>query len=199
MHIIRGFKAFFLFLIITLVAAAGTSAQVRRRVPAKSLNTIAAHLRQLPGEVEAAMKQGKLPGAVIEVGHNGRIVYRRAVGYRQLVPRKLLARMDTIYDMASCTKIVATTTAIMQLFQQGKIRLDDPVSEYWPEFGANGKQNITVRELMTHYSGLPPDLDLSNDWTGYDTAMQMIVDTSPILPWAGRNAVRSPPPSARGP
>ncbi len=182
MQIIQGFKAFFLFLIITLVAPAATSAQVRRRVPAKSPNPIAAHLSQLPGEVEKAMKQGKLPGAVILVGHNDSIVYRRAVGYRRLVPRKLPVRMDTIYDMASCTKVVATTTAIMQLFQQGKIRLDDPVSEYWPEFGANGKQNITVRELMTHYSGLPPDLDLSNDWTGYDTAMQMIVDTAPILP-----------------
>ena len=182
MHVIRVFKAVFLILIITLVAPAATSAQVRRRAPAKRLNPIAAHLRQLPGEVEKAMQQGKLPGAVILVGHDGRIVYRRAIGYRRLVPRKLPVRMDTIYDMASCTKVVATTTAIMQLFQEGKIRLDDPVSEYWPEFGANGKQNITVRELMTHYSGLPPDLDLSNDWTGYDTAMQMIVDTAPILP-----------------
>ena len=165
-----------------MVAPAATSAQVRRRVPATSSNPIAVHLRQLPGEVEKAMQQGKLPGAVILVGHDGRIDYRRAVGYRRLVPRRLPTRMDTIYDMASCTKVVATTTAIMQLFQEGKIRLDDPVSEYWPEFGANGKQNITVRELMTHYSGLPPDLDLSNDWTGYDTAMQMIVDTAPILP-----------------
>ncbi|MGA8185165.1 MAG: exo-beta-N-acetylmuramidase NamZ domain-containing protein, partial [Terriglobia bacterium] len=182
MHVIRNFKAVFLILIITLVAPAATSAQVRRRVPAKSSNPIAVHLRQLPGEVVKAMQQGKLPGAVILVGHDGRIDYRRAVGYRRLVPRRLPVRMDTIYDMASCTKVVATTTAIMQLFQEGKIRLDDPVSEYWPEFGANGKQNITVRELMTHYSGLPPDLDLSNDWTGYDTAMQMIVDTAPILP-----------------
>ena len=182
MRIIQGFKAIFLFLIITLVAPAATSAQVRGRVPAKSSNPIAAHLRQLPGEVEAAMKQGKLPGAVIEVGHDGRIVYRRAIGYRRLVPRKLPVQMNTMYDMASCTKIVATTTAIMQLFQEGKIRLDDPVSEYWPEFGANGKENITVRELMTHYSGMPPDLDLSYDWSGYDTAMQLIVDTAPIVP-----------------
>jgi len=182
MPIIRGFKVFLLFLIITLVAPAATFAQVRRRVPAKKLNPIAAHLRQLPGEVELAMKHGKLPGAVIVVGHDGKIVYRRAIGYRRLVPRKLPARMNTMYDMASCTKIVATTTAIMQLFQEGKIRLDDPVADYWPAFGANGKQNITVRELMTHYSGLPPDLDLSYDWSGYDTAMKMIVDVSPILP-----------------
>jgi uncharacterized protein YbbC (DUF1343 family)/CubicO group peptidase (beta-lactamase class C family) len=182
MHRIREFRVFFLFVIVALIAPAVEAGQVRRRVPAKGSTAIAQHLRQLPGEVEKAMRQGKLPGAVILVGHDGSVVYRRAIGYRRLVPRKLPARMDTMYDMASCTKVVATTTAIMQLFQEGKIRLDDPVAEYWPEFAANGKQNITVRELMTHYSGLPPDLDLSNDWTGYDTAMQMIIDTAPILP-----------------
>ncbi len=182
MHKNRDFKALLLLVLVALVAPAVQAAQGRRRVSAASSSSIAAHLRQVPGEIEKAMHQGKLPGAVIVVGHNGRIVYRRAIGYRRLVPQKLPARMDTMYDMASCTKVVATTTAIMQLFQEGKIRLDDPVSEYWPEFAANGKQDITVRELMTHYSGLPPDLDLSYDWSGYDTAMQMIVDTAPIVP-----------------
>ncbi len=178
----RPFKALFVLSVVALASPGATGAQVRRHGAAGGSGAIAARLRQLPGEVEKAMQQGKLPGAVIVVGHDGRVVYRRAIGYRRLVPRKLPARMDTIYDLASCTKVVATTTAIMQLFQEGKIRLDDPVSEYWPAFAANGKQDITVRELMTHYSGLPPDLDLSEDWSGYDTAMQMIVDTSPILP-----------------
>ena len=182
MRMIRVFKVLFLLILTASVVPTVKAAQARPRVPSRGSAAIAAHLRQLPGEIEKAMQQGKLPGAVILVGHDGRIVYRRAVGYRRLVPRKLPMRMDTIFDMASCTKVVATTTAIMQLFEEGKIRLDDPVSEYWPEFAANGKQNITVRELMTHYSGLPPDLSLSNDWTGYDTAMQMIIDTAPILP-----------------
>jgi uncharacterized protein YbbC (DUF1343 family)/CubicO group peptidase (beta-lactamase class C family) len=182
MHKIRDFSAFLLFLVVALSAPALKAAQVRRRVPDKSSTAIAARLRQLPAVVENAMRQGKTPGAVILVGHDGSAAYRRAVGYRRLVPTKLPMYMSTIFDMASCTKVVATTTAIMQLFQQGKIRLDDPVSEYWQEFAANGKQNITVRELMTHYSGLPPDLDLTNDWSGYDTAMQMIIDTAPIVP-----------------
>ena len=182
MHKIRDFKAFLLLILVATIAPAVQGAQAQSRVSSAASSSIAVHLRQVPGEIEKAMHQGKLPGAVIVVGHNGTIVYRRVVGYRRLVPRKLPARMDTMYDMASCTKVVATTTAIMQLFQEGKIRLDDPVSEYWPAFAANGKQNITVRELMTHYSGLPPDLDLSNDWSGYDTAMQMIVDTAPIVP-----------------
>ncbi|HZT71178.1 MAG TPA: exo-beta-N-acetylmuramidase NamZ domain-containing protein [Terriglobia bacterium] len=179
---IRPLRTWILPAVFVLAAAGAHAAPARRHTPAGNINPIAGRLRQLPQEIEKAMKQGKLPGAVIEVGHNGTIVYRRAIGYRRLVPSRLPMRMDTIFDMASCTKIVATTTAIMQLFEEGKIRLDDPVAEYWPEFAANGKQDITVRELMTHYSGLPPDLDLSYDWTGYDTAMQMIVDTTPIVP-----------------
>src|SRR5690242_2768871 len=179
MQLIRSFKA---LLIVALIVPAVNAAQVRPGVPGTGTSAIAARLRQLPGVVEKAMHEGKTPGAVILVGHDGTVVYRRAIGYRQLVPRKLPMNMDTMFDMASCTKIVATTTAIMQLFEQCKIRLDDPVSEYWPEFAANGKQDITVRELMTHYSGMPPDLDLSDDWSGYDTAMKMIIDTAPILP-----------------
>ena len=88
------------------------------------------------------------------VGHQGKVIYRRAFGYRSLVPEKSPMTVDTIFDMASLTKVIATTTAVMQLVEQGKIRLEDPVAEYWPEFKANGKEHITVRELLTHYSGL---------------------------------------------
>ncbi|HEV2247514.1 MAG TPA: exo-beta-N-acetylmuramidase NamZ domain-containing protein, partial [Terriglobia bacterium] len=179
MQLIRSFKV---LLIVALIVPALNAAQVRRGVPRSGSSAIAARLKQLPEVVEKAMHEGKTPGAVILVGHDGTVVYRRAIGYRRLVPSKLPMYMDTMFDMASCTKIVATTTAIMQLFEEGKVRLDDPVSEYWPEFAANGKQDITVRELMTHYSGMPPDLDLGYDWSGYDTAMKMIVDTAPILP-----------------
>jgi len=123
-----------------------------------------------------------MPGAVVVIGHGGRIVYRRAFGYRALVPRRLTMRVDTIFDLASLTKVIATTTAIMQLLEQGKLRLEDPVANYWPEFGANGKDEITVREVMTHYSGLPPDLQLEPAWSGYETAMKMIEQASPINP-----------------
>ena len=110
------------------------------------------------------------------------MVYRRAFGHRALLPRQLPMKVNTIFDMASLTKVIATNTAVMQLFEQGKIRLNDPVSVYWPEFAAHGKDSITIRELMTHYSGLPPDLPLFPAWSGYDTAMKMIVETSPIDP-----------------
>ena len=125
--------------------------------------------------VEAAVKANKIPGAVVLIGHDGRVVYRKAFGERSLVPERQPMMADTIFDMASMTKVMATTTAVMQLVEQGKIVLSAPVSDYWPEFKQNGKELVTIRELMTHYSGLPPDLPLKPAWTGYDTAMQMIV------------------------
>jgi uncharacterized protein YbbC (DUF1343 family) len=132
--------------------------------------------------VEKAIRERKAPGAVVLVGHQGRVVYRRAFGYRALVARRLPMTTATIFDLASLTKVVATTTAVMQLVEQGKIRLEQAVADYWPEFRANGKDEITVRELMTHYSGLRPDLDLKPEWSGYDMAMKMIVAESPIVP-----------------
>ena len=89
---------------------------------------------------------------------------------------------DTIFDMASLTKPLATAVAVMQLYEQGKIGLNDPVTKYLPEFAANGKQDITIRQLLTHYSGLPPDLDLTYPWTGKQTAYDMAFTVKPERP-----------------
>ncbi|MGA2475490.1 MAG: exo-beta-N-acetylmuramidase NamZ domain-containing protein [Terriglobia bacterium] len=132
-------------------------------------------LAAIASVAEEAIRTGKCPGAVVVIGHEGRVIYRKAFGHRALVPEELPMTVHTIFDLASLTKVVATTTAIMQLVEQGKIVLSAPVADYWPEFKANGKEDISVRELMTHYSGLPPDLDLKPDWSGYETAMKMIV------------------------
>ena len=121
---------------------------------------------------EQAIRDGLIPGAVVIVGHDGKIVHHKAYGARALVPTREAATLDTIYDVASLTKVVATTPAIMKLYEQGKIRLDDPVTAYLPEF-QGGKSAITIRNLMTHYSGLRPDLDLDPAWSGYDTGMRM--------------------------
>jgi uncharacterized protein YbbC (DUF1343 family) len=139
-------------------------------------------LAAIASVAEEAIRTGKCPGAVVVIGHEARVIYRKAFGHRALVPEELPMTVDTIFDVASLTKVVATTTAIMQLVEQGKIVLSAPVADYWPEFKANGKEAISVRELMTHYSGLPPDLDLKPDWSGYETAMKMIVGEKPIVP-----------------
>ncbi|MGZ4821577.1 MAG: serine hydrolase domain-containing protein, partial [Terriglobales bacterium] len=99
---------------------------------------------------EQAVKQHQIPGAVVLVGHDGKVVYRKAYGSRSLEPRRETMTLDTIFDMASLTKCLVTTTAVMRLVQYGQVRLNDPVARYLPEFGSNGKQDITVRQLLTH-------------------------------------------------
>ena len=96
--------------------------------------------------VNDAIVQGQIPGAVLVVGHDGQVVYRKAYGSRAIEPRREPMTLDTVFDCASLTKVVATTTALMQLWEQGKFRMSDPVAKYLPEFGQNGKQEITIRQ-----------------------------------------------------
>ncbi len=92
---------------------------------------------------------------------------------------------DTIFDIASLTKVVATTPALMKLFEQGKLRINDPVTVYLPEF-QGGRSDITVRDLLTHFSGLPPDLSLDPPWSGYDTGIRRALLEKPTSPPATR-------------
>jgi uncharacterized protein YbbC (DUF1343 family)/CubicO group peptidase (beta-lactamase class C family) len=101
------------------------------------------------------------------------MIYRKAYGERALEPRREAMTEDTIFDVASLTKVICTTTAVMQLMERGEVRLNDPVAKYLPEFAANGKEDITLRQLLTHYSGLAPDLDLKTAWSGKNTAYGM--------------------------
>jgi uncharacterized protein YbbC (DUF1343 family)/CubicO group peptidase (beta-lactamase class C family) len=135
----------------------------------------------LDAATEQAIHDGLIPGAVIIVGHDGKIVHRKAYGARALVPARETATVDTIYDIASLTKVVATTPAIMKLYEQGKIKIDDPVTKYLPEF-QGGKSNITIRNLLTHYSGLRPDLDIDPAWSGYETGIRKALVDKPAGP-----------------
>jgi uncharacterized protein YbbC (DUF1343 family)/CubicO group peptidase (beta-lactamase class C family) len=129
--------------------------------------------------IEQAIQEKQIPGAVLIVGHDGAVIYRKAYGERSLEPRREPMTLDTIFDLASLTKVVATTTAVMQLVEQGKVRLNDPVAKYLPEFAQNGKDDITVRQLLTHFSGLEPDLDLKIPWEGKETAYRMAFAETP--------------------
>ncbi|MCU1227103.1 MAG: sodium solute transporter superfamily [Edaphobacter sp.] len=119
----------------------------------------------------------KLPGAVVLINHNGRKVFEQAYGNRALEPTVEPMTEDTIFDMASLTKCLATATAVMQLYEAGKFQFDDPVAKYLPEFAANGKESVTIRELLTHYSGLPPDVDLKTAWTGKQTGIDLALNS----------------------
>ncbi len=129
--------------------------------------------------INEAIAQQQIPGAVLIIGNDGKVVYRKAHGSRAIEPRREAMTLDTVFDCASMTKVLATTPAIMQLWEQGKVRMNDPVAKYLPEFGQNGKQDITIRQLLVHYSGLPEDLELGKKWDGKDTAYRMAFEVTP--------------------
>ena len=151
------------------LAAASLSAQTFAGAPA------------LDAAIDQAIQQDRLPGAVLLVGHNGQIVYRKAYGKRALVPQPETMTLDTIFDCASLTKVIATTSSLMKLFEQGKFRLNDKVTDYIPEF-QGGKSDITLRNLFTHFSGLQPDVPLKPAWTGYETGIRLACATKPAGP-----------------
>ncbi|HTK94201.1 MAG TPA: exo-beta-N-acetylmuramidase NamZ domain-containing protein [Terriglobales bacterium] len=136
--------------------------------------------------VEQAIANGEIPGAVVVVGHDDEVVYRRAFGHRTLGADAEPMTLDTVFDMASLTKSMATAPAVMRMVQLGQIRLSDPIAHYLPECAANGKDEITIRQLLTHYSGLAPDLDLKQRWQGYDTAIRMACGGTPVGPPGAR-------------
>jgi uncharacterized protein YbbC (DUF1343 family)/CubicO group peptidase (beta-lactamase class C family) len=154
---------------------AAHSTDTKRSIPIVRLGTVDAVINE-------AVEKGEVPGAVLLVGHNGQVIYRKAYGSRALEPRREPMTLDTIFDVASLTKVIVTTTAVMQLVEQGKVRLNDPVAKYLPEFAQNGKEDITIRQLLTHYSGLEPDLDLKTSWEGKQTAYQMAYAETPQDP-----------------
>ncbi len=134
---------------------------------------------RLDALVNQAIEDHTIPGAVLLVSHNGEVVHRKAYGNRALVPAEEPMTLDTIFDCASLTKVIATTTSVMMLVEEGKIRLTDRITKYLPEF-ARGRSPITIEELMTHYSGLRPDLDLDPPWSGYQTGISKAFQEKPI-------------------
>jgi uncharacterized protein YbbC (DUF1343 family)/CubicO group peptidase (beta-lactamase class C family) len=120
-----------------------------------------------------AILQQLIPGAVVLVGHDGKVVYRKAFGSKSVDPVIEPMTVDTIFDMASLTKVMATTSSVMRLVQLGQIKLNDPVAKYIPEFAQNGKEEVTIRQLLTHYSGLRADLDLKPEWNGQEEGFRL--------------------------
>src|SRR5207247_10574924 len=104
-------------------------------------------LAQMDKVIEQAIQKKELPGAVVLVGHHGRIVWRKAYGARAVEPQREAMTTDTIFDLASLTKVVATATSIMMLIEQGKIRLNDPVVQFIPELKGEGRDAVTIEHL----------------------------------------------------
>ena len=112
--------------------------------------------------VEAGIRAGDFPGAVVVIASSRRVLYRKAYGARTYEPRTIPNDPSTIYEFASVTKAAITATAIMALVQRGVLRTSDRVARWIPEFAANGKHNVTLAQLLTHTAGMPPSFNESD-------------------------------------
>ena len=131
-------------------------------------------LARIDTAVEAAIKRGDCPGAVVLVVHDDDVVYRKPFGQAMLQPAKKPMAVDAVFDMASITKPVATATSVWLLIEQGKLRLSDKVFKSWPEFAVNKKDAITIEHLLLHTSGLTADNALADYTNGKAKAMERI-------------------------
>ena len=139
----------------------------------------AARLARIDGLVEEAIARRQMPGAVVLVGTADGVAYRKAFGRRAIDPADEPMTIDTVFDAASLTKVVATTTAVMMLVEEGRLRLNDTVASHVPGFERYGKDRITIRHLLSHTSGLRPDVDWSMPWVGDDTAIELACEEVP--------------------
>ena len=174
-------------LFIVLAAAPSLAQSARRAAPRKSSRP---NLSVLDSIVKAAVKDDEIPGGVLLVSHRGHVIYRKAFGERALIPHRERMTTGTIFDLASLTKLFATTPSIMRLLEQGKIRLNDPLARYMPEFSSHGKDQITIRMLMTHTSGLAPDPPLSAALQG-EAALMREIDNERLISAPGARFIYS--------
>ncbi len=153
-----------------------TASSARNAVIRAGIRPAATEFASISTLMNDAIAAEKLPGGVVVVGHGGKTVFHRAYGSRKLAGEQGLdgspapaepMTEDTIFDIASLTKPLATATAVMQLYEDGKVSLDEPVQTYLPDFNAANdaeRQRVTVRMLLTHTSGEPIDVDLADPW-----------------------------------
>lgn len=130
--------------------------------------------------VARSINDGNMAGCVVLVGRRAGIVFEQAYGNRSVEPEVEPMTTDTVFDMASLTKPVATATSVMILIERGQLRLQDKVADFFPEFAANGKENITVEQLLVHSSGLTPDNSLNDYGDGWTSAKPRICELKPL-------------------
>lgn len=135
---------------------------------------------KLDDAINAAIGDGLTPGAVAWIESRGQRLHFKSYGLRSLVPIREPMTTDTVFDCASLTKVIATAPSIMALVEEGKVRLDDPIKRYLPDF--RDPSPITVRQLLTHYSGLRPSLTLEPPWSGYQTGVRLALQEAPVQP-----------------
>jgi uncharacterized protein YbbC (DUF1343 family)/CubicO group peptidase (beta-lactamase class C family) len=174
-------------LLLAVISVTATVGVLHAQVPGA---VDPARFARIDEVVAADIAEKKLPGAVVVVGQGDAVHFRKVYGHRALAPAPEPMTMDTVFDLASLTKVVATTSAVMMLVEDGRIRLSDPVALFIPEFAKYGKDRVTIRHLLTHMSGLRPDVDLADPWVGHDEAIRLANEEVLMAP-PGRRFVYS--------
>lgn len=159
---------------LSLTVALGASHAEVPVVTAASLGLNQRQLDRIDAMVEAEIEAKRLPGCVVAIGRTGGTGFLKAYGNRRLEPSVEPMTVDTLFDMASLTKPIATATSVMILVEQGKLRLQNPIAEYLPEFAQNGKGSITVEDLLVHRGGLIPDNALKDYEDGVEKAWERL-------------------------
>ena len=162
---------------IATVAAllfAGTIFRAEAESAAREWESVfhAEKVAEIEATISLAISDGRCPGGVLWLERNGR-AYHHAFGARAVEPQREPMTEETIFDAASLTKVIATTTAVMMLVERGKLTLDARVSDFIPEFRGVGKEAITLRQLLTHTSGLRPGLPATPAWSGIEAAIAL--------------------------
>jgi CubicO group peptidase (beta-lactamase class C family) len=171
---LKGF-AVFTVLLAALAIVNGDGLPVKS--PA-AVGMSAARLRVIDRVVTRGIKAGGFPGAAVVVGRKGAAVWEKGFGRIDwATSSSRVSATETIYDLASLTKVVGTTTALMILFDEGKFNLDDRITTYFPEFSGGYKDSVTIRQLLEHRSGLPPDRDLWRLAHSPEEARQIVLST----------------------
>ncbi len=160
------YRIFFLIWVYLCSSVVSISSQGLPLAKPESVGMSSAKLRQVQALVNQDIANKKLPGAVVIVGRRGKIVYRKAFGNRAIDPIVEKMSIDTIFDAASLTKVVATSTSIMILLETGQIRLNDTIGKFIPEIEDKDAKSVTIQQLLTHISGYQPDFDLKEKWLG---------------------------------
>src|SRR3989449_6998713 len=161
------------FLLVGAISSPFFGVTITQSAPA-SAGMSGERLARMDSIIRESIDKKELPGAVVLVARHGRVVWRKAYGARAVEPQREAMTTDTIFDLASLTKVVATTTSIMILIEQGKVRLNDSVVKFIPEMKEGGRDAITIEHLLTHTTGFAPDFDLRERWIGYEEAIKRL-------------------------
>lgn len=160
-------------LLVLLLTCRSADAGLPRATP-ESVGLVERQLQQIDAIVAEGLAQKKMPGCVVCIGRHGKIAFLKAYGHKQIQPSEQPMTTDTVFDLASITKPMATATSIMLLIERGQLRLSDKVATIIPEFAVNEKDRITIQDMLIHQSGLLADNPIADYTEGPEDAMRRI-------------------------